>query len=214
MVGKMVRAHALFRREVHILGLDDLSEWATRYDGRAVHAADLDVGHHAGVHGGLGRRAVRAALPSLGGERVARARPAHAQLLADAHRALRAARHSGAAAPPLCCSPAPLPLCFHSYSYTRTTHVLRQAPPFDMSNECSSDPHVYSNYTNVRCADQHANWLVFVFLGFFVLLTNIVFSTFVFDSSKFYKIKLLLYNLVAFQSSHRHLHDNIWTNSR
>ena len=63
------------------------------------------------------------------------------------------------------------------------THVLRQAPPFDMTNECSSDPHVYNNYENVRCADRHTNWLVLVFLGFFVLLTNIVFyiSTFGFN---------------------------------
>lgn len=86
----------------------------------------------------MGRGAVRAALPALDGQPVARARPDHTELLADAHRALRAARHSGA------CASRAVALMQQVYHLPDVASNL-QAPPFDMNNECTRNSTVHNS---------------------------------------------------------------------
>lgn len=49
-----------------------------------------------------------------------------------------------------------------------------QAPPFDMGGECSDKPEEYLTYEKLRCADPKTNWLVFILLAIYCILTNCV----------------------------------------
>ena len=51
-----------------------------------------------------------------------------------------------------------------------------QAQPFDMNDDCSNNPDEYLNYLKTRCSDRRTNWLVFILLAFYCLLTNCMIS--------------------------------------
>ncbi len=51
-----------------------------------------------------------------------------------------------------------------------------QSPPFDMIHEgdCTDDPELYGNYTQIRCSDKRTNWIAVIFLTGYILLTNVL----------------------------------------
>ncbi len=49
-----------------------------------------------------------------------------------------------------------------------------QSPPYDMDNDgnCQNDSEIYANYSAIRCNNKSLNWLVFILLMAYLILTN------------------------------------------